>query len=174
MASYQGKLDGLCGQYAIANAFELCGFVHEDYFQAACRGLADRRWPDTLWDGTSFDDMRNMIAHCRRECDELDGIKVGYPFRRSPPGSNSAYWKRFDEIFGKETVRCGIVGLVKPDPHWIVICREGRRLEFVDSRPDEPEIRKNRTSLYAGKRRRSRNQWLIDRRQLITFEVDRP
>ena len=115
-----------------------------------------------------------MIAHCRCECDELDGIKVGYPFRRSPPGSNSAYWKRFDEIFGKETVRCGIVGLVKPDPHWIVICREGRRLEFVDSRPDEPEIRKNRTSLYAGKRRRSRNQWLIDRRQLITFEVDRP
>ena len=44
MASYQGKLDGLCGQYAIANAFELCGFVHEDYFQAACRGLAGSRW----------------------------------------------------------------------------------------------------------------------------------
>ena len=174
MTLYQGSLDGLCGQYAIANAFRLCGYDDEDYFPGVCRGLAHRRWPAVLWEGTSFDDMRNMIAHCRREFAELDDVTVRYPFRNAPPNSNKAYWKRFDETFENETVRCGIVGLVKPDPHWIVVRRDGRRLEFVDSTPFRDETRKNRNSVHAGKRRKSARQWLIDRRELITFAADRP
>lgn len=172
MPYYQGNLDGLCGQYAIANAFELCGYGHEDCFQAACRGLAPRRWPAALWDGTSFDDMKNMIANCRHEFRELSDITVRYPFRQDSPHSNKTYWTRFDKIFENETVRCGIVGLVKPVSHWIVVRRDGQRLEFVDSSPYKPETRKNRKSIYAGERRRSKNQWLIDRRLLITFELD--
>ena len=45
MPFYQGEFDGLCGQYAIVNAFELCGCDPSDLFEEACRGLAHRRWP---------------------------------------------------------------------------------------------------------------------------------
>lgn len=169
MAFYQGSLDGLCGQYAIANALEQCGFTDEDYFQTACRGLARRRWPDVLWEGTTIGDLQKMIAHCQLVHDELQHVNIAYPFRKAAPKSNRSYWERFDGIFEDEAVRCAVVGLEKPDPHWIVVYRDGRRLQFVDSNPFGAQIRKNRASVFAGERRQSKNQWLVNRRKLIPF-----
>ena len=179
MPSHQGELDGLCGQYAIAHAFSIClndeyEYGVEDYFQAACRGLANGRWPDAIWDGSQFGDMRRMIANCRREYEELEEVDVRYPFLRHAPKTNADYWKKFDEIFSNDAITCGIVGLTKPDPHWIVICRDGKTLVFVDSNPYRPVVRKYRKSLHAGERRRNKNQWLIDRRELIIFENRQP
>ena len=39
MSFYQGKLDGLCGQYAVANAFELCGLLTRIIFGLLVVGL---------------------------------------------------------------------------------------------------------------------------------------
>ena len=172
MAFYQGGLDALCGQYAIANAFMQYGFQDGRYFETACRAVARRRWPDVLWEGTSVGDMRRMIRRCLRVHDELSDVTVSYPFWRDPPGSNEAYWKRFDGTFGDPSVRFAILGLEKPDPHWIVVFRDGQRLLFVDSNPFRPRVRKNRKSLHAGERRKSKNQWLINRRELIAFRSE--
>ncbi len=171
MGIYQGNLDGLCGQYAIANAFGLCGFDEEDCFQSACRGLAHRRWPMALWEGTTLGDMKRMIARCRRELDVLGEVTVHYPLLLDEPKADKSYWRRFDAIFENMEVRCGIMGLTRPTAHWIVVQRSGRSLEFVDSNPESLQVRKYRKSIHAGKRPRSKNQWLVDRKELITFTV---
>lgn len=64
---------------------------------------------------------------------------------------------------------CGIVGLRAPEPHWVVVVPDGRRILFVDSSPDEPLYRKNRAALYAGYRRPKPTHWLLDRRELVVF-----
>lgn len=64
--AYQGDLDGLCGPYAIVNAFNQCDldedWLGEDLFKTACSAIDD--WPDTLWDGTNFEQMMSMIDRC--------------------------------------------------------------------------------------------------------------
>ena len=47
MPSFQGELDGLCGPYAIVNAFEECGLADdgEAIFKACCKALSAARWP---------------------------------------------------------------------------------------------------------------------------------
>ena len=175
MTFYQGNLDGLCGPYAIANALELCGFSDEDYFQTACCGLADSRWPATLWKGTTFGDLQRMIAHCRSEHSELERVNVMYPFWRESPPTNRAYWNRFDAFFDSDyyDVKCGIVGMEKPSQHWIVIRREKgmRTLEFVDSHPINTEISKYKRALYAGVRAPAKDHWVFRRRELIIFSL---
>lgn len=174
MARYQGEFDGLCGMYAIANAYEQCGYGDhcDQLFQIACSALALRRWPQVLWDGTSFGDMQRMIAACNRDIAENyeETIDVQYPFFRNTPNTNAAYWQRFDDIFHNEDVYCGIIGLTHPWQHWVVISRDTKkRVWFVDSDVGEPEYRKNLSSLYAGERRRLQTQWRLDRRELIVF-----
>jgi len=64
--NYQGKLDGLCGMYALSNALEVCGV--EDYEKAwdvACEAIPSDRWPQVLWEGTTFDDLNVMIEQVR-------------------------------------------------------------------------------------------------------------
>ena len=157
MPRYQGELDGLCGMYAIVNAFDICGFDDgdglEEIFRAACAGIGQSRWPQVLWDGTSFHDVMNMIAHCRAVVDGADGIVASYPFLRETPRSNEDYWRRFDALFEERpAIHCAIMGLTRPEHHWIVAAREpgSRRIDFTDSDPHEPSRRRNRASLYAG------------------------
>lgn len=170
MPSYQGELDGLCGPYAIANAFEIIGYDdRQSIFRTACSALAQRRWPQTLWDGTTIGDMKLMISACRKQLQDTDHLVVRYPFLKVPPQTNKAYWERFDEIFDDEFAACGIIGLTHPSYHWIVVGRDGGRLAFCDTSPHRPYVRKNRSSLFAGERRQQPSQWLIDRRELIVF-----
>jgi len=64
---------------------------------------------------------------------------------------------------------CGIIGLTKPSEHWIVVSRNGHRIDFTDSTAGQPYLRKNRRSLIAGLRRKKSSQWLINRKELIVF-----
>ena len=174
MPAYQGEFDGLCGMYAIANAYEECGYEDgcAELFQVSCNALAHRRWPRVLWEGTTFGGMKKMISACQDEIEIQyhESVIVGYPFWHKPPKSNKDYWKKFDDIFGNENVVCGIVGMTKPQRHWVVISRDTkRRVWFIDSDGDEPVYRKNLASLNAGERRRWESQWLLDRRELIVF-----
>ena len=85
MPAYQGEFDGLCGMYAIANAYELCGHGdHSDQlFRVACGAVAPTRWPKVLWDGTSFQDMVRMIKACQRDISQerLASVVVRYPLK---------------------------------------------------------------------------------------------
>jgi hypothetical protein len=165
--SYQGEFDGLCGPYAIANALEECCYTDkETIFKLACEALSKRRWPAVLWSGTTFRDMQRMIRACLQN---INHIQVRYPFMHSIPESNDIYWEKFDTIFNDQSAMCGIIGVTKPAVHWIVVSRNGNRIDFKDSRAGEPYLRKNRSSLIAGLRRKKTSQWLINRKELIVF-----
>ena len=175
MPAYQGEYDGLCGMYAIANAFAICNYDEEacaQMFEVACRALPQRRWPSVLWDGTDFEDMKRMVEACRRHMEDhsWDLTLIRDVFSKDTPSDNETYWQRFDEIFKSEEVYCGIVGRSVPSPHWIVVGRASeRRVQFWDSDVKRPEFRKNVGSLYAGQRRRSRTQWRLCREELLVF-----
>ncbi|WP_374660424.1 hypothetical protein [Phenylobacterium sp.] len=172
MPSYQGELDGLCGAYAIANALEQCGLGkhHETFFQIAC-AAASERGPQHIWEGTSFSILRRMLAACLRSPSNRAGIRASYPFYRETPPSNAAYWERFDKQFENDRALCGIVGLIKPTPHWLVIAPDGRRLIFTNSDPSGLYQRKNRAAVFAGTRRKRPGQWLLDRRELVVLSA---
>ncbi len=100
MPVYQGELDGLCGPYAIANAFELCGESPDQAFQMACSAIPRARWPDVLWEGTTFFDIRRMIKKCLLAAQGTPNrITVQYPFLKNEPATNAKYWQGFDQIF---------------------------------------------------------------------------
>ena len=110
MPAYQGEFDGLCGMYAIANAYELCGGSNSDAegaFRTACIALADSRWPAVLWTGTSLHDMMRMIKKCQAEL--APTLSVRYPFYRKPPTSDDGYWDSLKRYFANEHVKCAIV-----------------------------------------------------------------
>lgn len=171
MPKYQGEYDGLCGPYAIVNAFEHCQYPNTELiFKTACSAFPKSRWPDLLWKGTTFEDMKKMLNTCKKELQFSPEIIVGYPFEKSTPQTNKEYWLRFDELFENESVKCAIIGQTKPSLHWIVASRSTQnRIIFSDSTVNQPFIQKNRSSIHAGKTRRNLKQWLIDRRELITF-----
>lgn len=174
MPSFQGDLDGLCGPYAIVNAFEHCGIDRaEEIFTVACEALARRRWPRVLWEGTTIGDLKRMINLCREIFDDAQQVKVSYPFSRKTPVSNAQYWQRFDQIFKERPeARCMILGLTRPNHHWIVAVRETPgRVSFVDTDWRRPFTRKNRSMLHAGVRNGHPSKWIIDRGLLILFEA---
>jgi hypothetical protein len=174
MPNYQGQLDGLCGPYAIVNAFQHCGIDRPgEIFETACAALAPRRWPKVLWNGTTIGDLKRMVKLCRESFADAAAVKTSYPFVRNTPTSNKEYWESFDRLFvDRPNTCCMILGLSRPSMHWIVAYREtGTRINFVDTDPYQPFQRKNRTMLHAGSRNGHPKKWIIDRRDLILFET---
>lgn len=174
MPAYQGAYDGLCGQYAVTNALELCGLDKERQaiFRTACASAPLTRWPLLLWDGTAYSDLRRMVRACLKSPANRLGVKARYPLSRGEPANNSDYWNSFDEAFADDSAICGIVGLRVPNAHWVVVIPDGGRIAFVDSSPEQPVYRKNRASLYAGYRRPKPTQWVLDRRELVILTRD--
>ncbi|WP_210165227.1 hypothetical protein, partial [Agrobacterium tumefaciens] len=60
-----------------------------------------------------------------------------------------------------------------PLSHWIVAYREGKgtRITFVDTDPNKPYQRKNRSMLHPGVRNGHPKKWIIEKSELILFEV---
>jgi hypothetical protein len=176
MAQYQSSLDGLCGPYAIVNAFEECGFDDAELiFQAACSAPAARRWPSLLWDGTTFGDLQRMIKNCRESLGGVPELKVSYPFSKNVPATPVEYWGRFDALFeDRPNLKCMILGLTRPSMHWIVAVREGpgKRVSFIDTDPKKPYQTKNRSMLHPGSKNGHPNKWIIEKSELILFEVE--
>ena len=142
--AWQGSLDGLCGPYAIVNAYTLCdieeGWLGRRIFKIACSEIGD--WPDVLWKGTTFKQMRKMLKVCQtllkaayRKADCAYPIEIEYPFRANPPRSAKKFRKRLCKIFSRDDVICGIVGMEKPDDHWFAFVKLKTALIVFDSAP---------------------------------------
>ena len=175
--AYQGSFDGLCGPYAIVNAYHQCDIekeLGEDIFAIAC--LAIKGWPQILWEGTSFGQMRKMLKSCQNalqsayeEADCEYPIKVTYPFWKKPPRTNGEYWKRFDEIFDRDDVLCGIIGLEHPAEHWFAFDKKARTLSAFDStHPSDGGMRRIRIKdIHAGVY--EKKKYVVNLRELILF-----
>jgi len=167
--SYQGGLDGLCGMYALVNAYMMCGCEDgEDILLEACRALAKSRWPEVLVKGTTFADMQRMAKRCK-DVMGIDHVQLRYPFKRQAPRSNEVYWQRFHEVFKDQDVACAIIGVEDPMMHWIVAAPEKGHIMFMDSKAGEPFFQKKQSSLVAGSRKQKPGQWLINPAELILF-----
>ncbi|MCY4555454.1 MAG: hypothetical protein OXF79_03560 [Chloroflexi bacterium] len=177
--AYQGNLDGLCGPYAIVNAFDRCGLNEEwlgrDLFKIACEAIDG--WPDILWDGTKFSQMKTMLKACRkelhnayREAGEEFHVNVEYPFSGAGrPRSDREYWRRLNEIFACDDVVCGILGIEHPYRHWIVFRYTGKSLIMFDSSVWDRKWRIAKKKIHAG--RRNRKKYRVNREELVVFRT---
>lgn len=177
--AYQGKLDGLCGPYAIVNAYDRCG-VGEDWlgqslFNIAC--LAVDGWPEILWQGVPFSQLRTMLRACQKELTkayEAAGedfpVRVEYPFTgKRRPRSDREYRARFEELFAHDDTVCGILGMEDPHEHWVAFENRKKTLKLFDSDADEESWRIAKTDIHAGRRRRK--TYLVNRRDLVVFRA---
>ena len=175
MIKYQGSMDGLCGPYAIVNAFVHCGLENpDDLFQTACGAVSRRRWPGLLWLGTEIGDMEKMIAACRKKFPTAEAVNVRYPFKKNRPKNNDEFRDYLLENLEIGALRqCAILEITKPRWHWIVSHRESeKKLSFIDSDgPKNPRVKKLVTSLHAGTRRRDPNKWLLELKSCIMFKA---
>ncbi len=142
--AWQGSLDGLCGPYAIVNAYDLCGneedWLGQDIFNIACLAIDD--WPEALWEGTTFEQMRTMLKACQkalkkayRKADCEYPIEIAYPLRKNPPRTDKKFRKRLREVFSRDDVICGIVGMEKPAAHWFSFVKSRKALIVLDWAP---------------------------------------
>ena len=173
MPKLQGDLDGMCGLYAIANAFETCGISRKALdcvFEASCNSIPQSRWPATIWEGTEIGDLQRMIKACRENIAGLSHITVTYPFQRTAPKTNDEYWRAFDALFEQRGAVCCIVGVVKPRYHWLVASRKSQdRLAIVDSNRRGYPFLVKRSSIFAGYRGHPNYNRVFERNQIILF-----
>ena len=175
--AYQGKLDGLCGPYAIVNAYDRCGLTEDwlgqDLFNITC--LAVDGWPAILWEGTSFRQLRKMLTACQKELEkayketgEKFHIKVEYPFSGNRrPKSNREYWMRFEELYSHDDVVCGILGMEDPHQHWVAFENKRISLSIFDSDAKGERWRIKKGDIHTG--RRCLRKYLINRCELVVF-----
>jgi hypothetical protein len=166
---HQGALDGLCAVYAVVNAARLCGLEARPAFTRACGAVPNKVWPRLLVEGAYFRELKKMGAAAVSDPDRDEVFRVRAPFERRPPETNQSYWARFDELFDDERAVCAILGVEQPWMHWIVARKNGRRVLFADSTAGRLSYQKNRSSLYAGKRRSRKGQWKLNPSELLVF-----
>ncbi|WP_163055720.1 hypothetical protein [Acidithiobacillus ferrooxidans] len=171
MHKYQGSLDGLCGPYAVVNAFHLLDYgdeVLEEVFKAACQSPAHHRWPRLLWEGTGFGDLQRMIrAAMKLPCVDASKFYVAYPFYKKKELKTAKYWEIFYDITDDKNFLCGIFRRTKPSDHWIVFKRDGKRIRFYDTDPKRPLIRRNTGSIDTAGRRRRPSNWLVKQDETV-------
>ena len=75
---WQGSLDGLCGPYAIVNAYDLCGneedWLGQDIFNIACSAIDD--WPKALWKPPHNKNLAAMHELQTREVAEAPRLRT--------------------------------------------------------------------------------------------------
>ena len=136
----QGGLDGLCGVYSTINALQcLRGkALYEEPAIAVFKhlvGAIAREFPAVMWEGTSVQNMRDILdrADDYARAHFGFGVRRSEPMLRKPPARNGLYWKRLGALLD-EPRRVLIVGLKDPWEHWSVLTAvTPRTLRFFDS-----------------------------------------
>ena len=176
--AYQGELDGLCGPYAIVNAFILCGVSEEwleeqDIFNISCAAI--KGWPNVLWEGTTFGHMKKMLKACTTVVNEAYNgagddfrVKIQYPFNKRIPKTNKEYWSRFHEIFPDDDVMCGILGMESPVYHWIAFDKK-KTLSVFDSAAKGGFRQIKLADIHAGVYKKKK--YVVNRQELIVFRA---
>jgi hypothetical protein len=179
----QGALDGLCGQYAVVNAFtEL--HAAETYaeqaalFKAACHAIAKKRWPGAVQAGTSFYDLKAMIAAAQKKAG--DAVTVSYPFENgvAPKRRAADYLAQLLDLVPRAGKGCAILCIRRAsdawEDHWIVARRRGGRLQFIDSVDQRGGTitTRNPASLRVGALRKQDSHWYLPAKdQVVIFAV---
>ncbi|KUJ77864.1 hypothetical protein AVO45_07770 [Ruegeria marisrubri] len=112
-----------------------------------------------------------MIKFCLGEVEGLDRFHVSYPFRANQPKSNDEFWQAFDRLFAENREgKSAIVGLTKPDLHWLVALPKRSKIEFIDSDRLSSNTKVPREDIYAGDRRTNGQTYCVVRKEVIIIE----
>jgi hypothetical protein len=178
----QGTLDGMCGQYALINAFTACGafktyIAQQAMLKALNAALPKNTWPAAVLAGTSFDDLRVMIRRAQR-ARRVYGFKIAYPFDAEyrPKRLESEYLAQLLSLLPTAEDGCAIIAVQRPDDgwidHWIVVRRRGHAFQFIDSvkQHGRTTIIKKQSGLRVGRHSGNDTRWhILARRQVIVF-----
>jgi hypothetical protein len=161
---YQGKLDGLCGHYAIVNALTECGVPKNWEHQERIFLFALDRVP-SAYKGMYFPKMRSILGDMKKTRVQAmpkwpESLSVEYPLaskRFEGAKTGDMYKNILKKLLSRATARCAILQVQRRsdgwEKHWIVVKKNGNRLQFIDSvaQKDSVDIRdKNWGSLRVG------------------------
>jgi hypothetical protein len=143
----QGNIDGLCGLYAIVNAFQCLfpgTFTDDDAWElmaSLCSSIS-HKFPAVIWKGAGVEDTVTMFKAAQdfaRATRHLGGsLIVTRPFANRKIGRMQDFWEEIgawlDEGRRSETKRVAFIGIGFPDNHWTVVTRKtARSVSFFDS-----------------------------------------
>jgi hypothetical protein len=143
----QGQIDGLCGLYAIINAFQCLfpgSFTDDDAWELMtilCASIS-RKFPAVIWKGAGVEDTIAMFKAAEKYAAatrHLRGrITVTRPFANRKIDRAQDFWTEIgawlDAGAKEETKRVALIGIGYPDNHWTVVTRKSERsVAFFDS-----------------------------------------
>jgi hypothetical protein len=143
----QGQIDGLCGLYAIVNAFQLLfpgTFTDDDAWELMvelCEAIS-HKFPAVIWKGAGVEDMVSLFAAAQQYADGAKhlkgGIEVTRPFARRRVDRIQDFWAQagdwFEDGVRLREKRVALIGIGYPDNHWTIATRiSGRSITFFDS-----------------------------------------
>ena len=143
----QGQIDGLCGLYAIVNAFQLLfpgNFTDDDAWElmvTLCEAIA-QKFPAVIWKGAGVEDVVNLFKAAEsysHETKHLKGtIAVTRPFANRRVERAQDFWAELSAWLdaGQRSGerRLALIGIGYPDNHWTLVTQIGQRsVSFFDS-----------------------------------------
>jgi hypothetical protein len=140
----QGQIDGLCGFYAIINAFQCLfpgTFTDDDAWElmvALCEALA-HKFPAVIWKGAGVEDTVKLFeaaeAFARRTRHLGGELAVTRPYARRKVERVQDFWEEVAAFLdGGQGRRVAFIGIGHPDNHWTVATKvTPRSVTFFDS-----------------------------------------
>jgi hypothetical protein len=143
----QGQIDGLCGLYAIVNAFQLLfpgTFTDDDAWELMvdlCEAI-HHKFPAVIWKGAGVADVVSLFAKARQYALEAKhlkgGIEITRPFARRRVDRVEDFWAEVGDWLEDgaklKEKRVALIGIGYPDNHWTIVTRlSGRSVTFFDS-----------------------------------------
>jgi hypothetical protein len=138
----QGTLDGLCGHYAIVNALTECGIPKKWEDQETLFQFAVEYEPHA-YKGMHFSKMQKILDSMKTRRGDPKwpkDLSVKYPFVAKifdGTGAGDMYKSELMKLLSAPSTRCAIVQVQRQidkwENHWIVVKKDGDRLQFIDS-----------------------------------------
>ncbi|MBV9114161.1 MAG: hypothetical protein JOY67_15210 [Hyphomicrobiales bacterium] len=143
----QGQIDGLCGLYAIINAFQClfpASFTDDDAWELMtilCASIA-HKFPAVIWKGAGVEDTVTLFNTAEKYAAKTRHLKgrivVTRPFARRKIERVQDFWAEIGswlEAGGSaQTKRLACIGIGHPDNHWTLVTKtSGKSVTFFDS-----------------------------------------
>ncbi len=143
----QGQIDGLCGLYAIINAFQYlfpASFTDDDAWELMsilCGAIA-HKFPAVIWKGAGVEDTILLFKAAERYAAATRHLKgsiaVTRPFARRKIDRVQDFWAEIGEWLDAKphahNARLACIGIGYPDNHWTLVAKKSAKsVTFFDS-----------------------------------------
>jgi hypothetical protein len=143
----QGQIDGLCGLYAIVNAFQWLfptSFTDDDAWELMtilCGAIA-HKFPAVIWKGAGVEDTVLLFKAAEKYAAKTPHLKglivVTTPFARRKIDRAQDFWAEIGDWLEAakhaQTKRLACIGIGYPDNHWTVVTKtSAKSVTFFDS-----------------------------------------